>query len=595
MTRARKTKGEIGPPPKAGPARWTAGDPETAPVPQGETSRLEALASLDILDTPPEEAYDRFVRLAAQIFEAPTALLSFVARDRQWFKARVGFEAEQTERCVSFCQFSIFAGEPLLAPNALESPRFADNPLVLGEPHIRFYAGVPIVLDGRYPIGTLCVIDYAPREQVEPALMERLEDLAALIVSALERRRTEREYNTLRERELMIRGQALDAATDGVAFTDGLGCFTYMNDAHARFFGFERGQQLVGKSWSVLYDAAERRRMQEEALAEAFTHGRWTGPAVGTRRDGTRFEQELSLSLMETGGLLCVTRDVTERKAMEERTQQLERELLQQGRMEALGALAGGLAHEINTPAQYIGDNVAFLGSCLNDLIPLMRGYRDALNDGAMERLEELEARAAACDFDFLADEVLPAIDQCAEGIARIREIVTAIKRYSHPGGAEAAFVNLSEAVDLAGAISVNQWKYVATLEKRLPDDLPPVRCNVGDVTQVLLNLIVNAAHAIEDAKRPTRGLIRIEARRDGDDVVLSVSDNGVGVAPDIADHIFDPFFTTKPVGRGSGQGLALSRSIVETRHQGRLSFESVLGEGTRFDIRLPIDGPRQA
>ncbi|MEQ8604739.1 MAG: ATP-binding protein [Marivibrio sp.] len=575
--------------------RWVEGAVETAPVPENEAERLHTLESLDILDTQPEEAYDRVVRLAAQLFGAPTALLTFIDRDRQWFKARVGFEAPQSKRCISFCQFVAATGEPLVVPDVTGDPIFRDNPFVVGAPGIRFYAGAPITLDGDHTLGSLCVIDYTPREPVPEELLARLKDLAAIVITTLERRREERETARNRERELAILGAALDKATDGVAVTDEVGQFVYMNDAHARVFGYQHGAELIGESWSRLYEPAERRRMQDGPLAEVFSKGAWTGSAEGLKKNGDTFPQEISLTYLETtGGLLCVTRDVTERKAMEARTQTLERELLERGRMEALGALAGGLAHEINTPAQYIGDNIDFLQDSLGDVMPLVADIRAALQEAEPVKAAALEERARAMDFDYLADEVLPAVAQCKQGVGRIRDIVTAIKRYAHPGGAELAYCELNEAVELAVAISVNQWKYAAALEKRLPQDLPHVRCNSSDVTQVLLNLIVNAAHAIEDQRRGTRGLIVIEATVEGDEVVVAVNDDGPGVPEELRAKIFDPFFTTKDVGRGMGQGLALCRSIVEVRHQGALLVKDAEQGGARFEIRLPIDGARQ-
>lgn len=575
--------------------RWVEGAPATAPVPKNEAGRQHVLDSLDILDTPPEEAYDRIVRLAAELFGAPTALLTFIDRDRQWFKARVGFDARETERCISFCQFVASEGAPLVVPDATRHPTFHDNPFVTDAPGIRFYAGAPIVLDGKYTLGSLCVIDYAAREAAAPALVERLGDLAAIVVDMLDRRREAREVARSRDQELAILGAALDRATDGVAVTDEVGQFKYMNDAHARIFGYQQGADLIGKSWGTLYRPEERKRMQDGPLEAVFQKGAWTGAAEGLRRDGTTFPQDISLTyLAATGGLLCVTRDVSERKAMEARTQTLERELLERGRMEALGALAGGLAHEINTPAQYIGDNIDFLGDSLADVMPLVADIRALLQESGGGKAVALEERAREMDFDYLADEVLPAVAQCKQGVKRIRDIVTAIKRYAHPGGAEMAYCDLAEAVELASAISVNQWKYVAALEKRLPADLPHVRCNSSDITQVLLNLIVNAAHAIEDAKSGARGVIIIEAAADGSEVVVSVTDTGPGVPAELRGKIFDPFFTTKEVGRGMGQGLALCRSIVEARHQGKLTVTDAPGGGARFEIRLPIDGPKQ-
>jgi len=287
-------------------------------------------------------------------------------------------------------------------------------------------------------------------------------------------------------------------------------------------------------------------------------------------------------------GLLLLRRDITDRKA-------LESHLAHALKLEAIGQLAAGIAHEINTPAQYLGDNLRFLADAFRDLDVLLRPLADRLRDegGALD-LETLVAGAREIDLAYLREEIPQAIRQSLDGIARISEIVRSMKEFSHPGGREKAPADINAALRSTITVSRNEWKYVAEVETDLAPDLPPVRCRIGEINQVFLNLIVNAAHAIADKVGDSgeKGRIRITTRRDGNEVEVRISDTGTGIPADVQPRIFDPFFTTKEVGRGTGQGLAIARATVEKGHGGRLTFETTPGEGTTFVLRLPVDPP---
>ncbi|MEV6493170.1 ATP-binding protein, partial [Actinoplanes sp. NPDC051633] len=195
-------------------------------------------------------------------------------------------------------------------------------------------------------------------------------------------------------------------------------------------------------------------------------------------------------------------------------------------------------------------------------------------------------------DADFLIAEVPTALVQSLEGLERVAQIVRAMKAFGHPGTEEMTLANLSELIENTLVVAAGETRYVADLETELAD-LPLVRCHAGDINQTLLNLVVNAAHAIDSAGRG-RGTIRVTTRRDGDEVVIEVADTGNGVPPEIADKLFDPFFTTKEVGRGTGQGLSLARSLVVDRHHGAIGFRSEVGVGSVFTVRLPLDARDQ-
>ncbi|HEX3761410.1 MAG TPA: ATP-binding protein [Kofleriaceae bacterium] len=261
-------------------------------------------------------------------------------------------------------------------------------------------------------------------------------------------------------------------------------------------------------------------------------------------------------------------------------------------RLEAVGQLAAGIAHEINNPLQYVGDHLEFVHEATADLL------------GLIDRIEAWSAAPGpagapaqfgldAVDLPFMRRELPEALDAIHGGIQRIRSIVRAMKDLSHPGMREARAADINRAIESALEISASSYRTFADVDKRL-SPLPQVTCFIVELGQVFLNLIVNAAHAMEArGEGHGRGTLTVTSALDGDSVVISVSDTGDGIPPEIQQRIFDPFFTTKEVGRGTGQGLAIARAIVVDRHGGSLSFDSVPARGTTFTIRLPVAGPR--
>ena len=263
-----------------------------------------------------------------------------------------------------------------------------------------------------------------------------------------------------------------------------------------------------------------------------------------------------------------------------ERERQLERELRQSQKLEAVGQLAAGVAHEINTPIQFVSDSLYFLRDAFADLIRAAQG----------------ECSAEEADLPYLVDEVPQAVARCEEGVGRVAEIVRALKELSHPDSREKASSDLNRACRNASIVTKNETKNVADVLLEL-GDIPEVPCHLGDVSQVLINLVVNAAHAIEDRigrdEGMRRGSITISTAKEGDFVRISVADDGGGIPEAIRERIFEPFFTTKAVGRGTGQGLAIARGIVVDRHGGTLEFDSEVGRGTTFHVRLPVQAVR--
>jgi signal transduction histidine kinase len=260
-----------------------------------------------------------------------------------------------------------------------------------------------------------------------------------------------------------------------------------------------------------------------------------------------------------------------------------ESELRQIQKMESVGRLAAGIAHEINTPIQFVGDNLRFLAEAFGDLTGILAAYR--AGDSAAAAAAEAEV-----DIEFLLAEVPEALGQTVGGIDRVAGIVRAMKAFGHPGEEEKAPVDLNEVVRNTLVVASSEVKYVAEVETDLAE-LPPVWCHVGDINQVLLNLVVNAAHAVGAAVGATGelGTITVRTRAEGDEAVIDVADTGCGIDPRLAHRVFEPFFTTKQAGSGTGQGLALASSLIVDRHSGSITFSSEPGAGTTFTVRLPV------
>lgn len=273
---------------------------------------------------------------------------------------------------------------------------------------------------------------------------------------------------------------------------------------------------------------------------------------------------------------------------------QLEIELRHAQKLESIGSLAAGVAHEINTPIQYVGDSVHFIADALEDLLAVLGTYRELAAEAATvpalaPKVAELALLEEELDVAFVEEEAPRAVTRTFSGIDRVSRIVNAMRELSHPGG-ERSFHDLGEVVESAVTVTRHQTKSVAeVVVEREP--APNVACERGDVGQLVVNLIVNAAHAVEDARHSlarTEGRIVVRVAEESGGVVVSVSDNGVGIPPAVRSRIFDPFFTTKETGRGTGQGLALAQRVMD-RHGGRISFATETGVGTTFRCWFPL------
>jgi two-component system NtrC family sensor kinase len=387
----------------------------------------------------------------------------------------------------------------------------------------------------------------------------------------------------IREVDRVLPGALLGVDARGFVFS--------ANDAAVRLLGHDR-DELLGKAFAEI-------QVEPAFTGEALTALLGERRVVSHERtwlDRLGHRIPVQLSLAASGGpdeappmYICVAADLRERRRME-------LEIRQKQKLEAVGQLAAGVAHEINTPVQYVGDSLHFLREsfeALSLVAHACRDTREGLASGAVSapdfarQLDELFAEA---DLEFVMENAPPAFVRAVDGIARVAEIVGAMLECAHPAQKSRAATDLNRTIHNVLTVARSEYKYVADVALDLRP-LPPVICHAGDIGQVLLNLIVNAGHAMADVFRAeqVRGVLTVRSSVDSeaDAVVVEIGDSGGGIPADVHERIFEPFFTTKPVGRGTGQGLAIARAIAE-RHGGSLRFETTLGVGTTFMLRLP-------
>jgi signal transduction histidine kinase len=396
----------------------------------------------------------------------------------------------------------------------------------------------------------------------------------------------------LEQRREMFRLMA--ESTSAIPFTLNLtrSCFTYIGAQGIADSGIPESQWKVPGALDIVVPREtnpEIRQRFDECKIGLFefvtplSHGnarrtevRWTGTCETVK--GAKYLRGLML-------------DVTELR-------RLGRELAAAQKLESVGRLAAGVAHEINTPVQFVSDNVQFVRTSMTDVATVIRAYRDlksaakSASDlaGAVQLAEDAEKVA---DLDYILESAPQALDSSIEGLGRIATIVRSMKEFAYPDQAQKTLGDLNQAIRSTLVIAHNEYKFVAELCTEFAD-LPPISCYLGEINQVVLILLVNASHAIADVVKDTGNLgkLVVRTRLDGDWVEISIGDTGTGIPEAARNKIFDPFFTTKEVGKGTGQGLAIAHSVIVKKHGGTLRFETECGKGTTFFIRLPIDAP---
>ncbi len=309
-----------------------------------------------------------------------------------------------------------------------------------------------------------------------------------------------------------------------------------------------------------------------------------------------RAVQKIQLSGEEV--LLLTFVDISQQKQAEKQRQELEQDLQSSSRLKAIGTLAAGIAHEINTPIQYIGDNVRFLEEATEDLMVLLVHYDKLVlalerQNLVPEELESVRQKAEEIDLEFLNEEIPSALKQSFTGLEDVTRIVMAMKTFSHQGEGKVSTYDLNQGINNTLAVSHNRWKLAADVNLDLDEKLPKLSCFTGEINQVILNLVVNAADAIIELKGENtteKGVISIRTYQEDGFACLEVKDSGVGMTDEVKQKVFDPFYTTKEVGKGTGQGLSLTQRIITERHHGSIEVDSEYGKGSTFSVKLTLD-----
>lgn len=444
----------------------------------------------------------------------------------------------------------------------------------------------PIIVRDQF-IGAIevCCLENPAADRASPFLDEEqalLEHISDHLGRVIERNTAMAEVESLKQQIEFILG----ATKTGLDIIDADFNIVYVDPACQAIYGDPAGRQCHE------YFHREGMLGADGALARALQTRQPVVTETVLPLEGNRPVQTTTIPFQDARGNWLVAEvnvDLSERKRME-------RELAQSQRLEAIGHLAAGIAHEINTPIQYVGDNLRFLQQSFRELTDVLACYHRLLEDakqGSALAGRAAEAAAGQCDLDYLAEEIPKAIVQSVEGVDRVASIVRAMKEFSHPGSREKQRIDLNRAIENTLTVSRNEWKYVADLVTDFDPLLPRVDCLPNEINQAVLVLVVNAAHAIRGAAGDAagrKGTVTVRTRHSGDWAEVDIEDTGTGIPEAIRHKIFDPFFTTKAIGQGTGQGLAIAQDIVVSKHGGSITFASEVGRGTTFTIRLPVD-----
>jgi len=459
---------------------------QKAPIPENENERLLSLQMLNILDTPIESRFDCITKISQNLFNVPISTLTLVDKDREWYKSVVGLSCTQGPRDISFCGHAVLENDILYVEDTTKDERFADNPMVKGNPPIRFYAGQSLTGPGGHRIGVLCIKDTKPRKFPSEQI-NKLKDLA---------RWAEIELNS---RELT----------------------------------------------QALIDRKDKQELLEKKMGEL--------------------------------------------KKSHEELKKTQAHLLQSEKMASIGQLAAGVAHEINNPIGFVGGNIQVLQEYFgtySQLVELSIRAQESLAKNQTEDFnmftKQLREKINDVDIDFLIEDTKNLLKESNQGIDRVKKIVLGLRSFSHISEEKKLMVQINDIIQNSLDLTYNELKYKADIEKQL-NAVTRVECYPQQISQVLINLFVNAAQAITQ-----HGTVKVSSYEDEKNVYITVADSGQGMNEETRKKIFDPFFTTKPVGQGTGLGLSISYEIIVDHHKGNLEVESQLGLGSTFKISLP-------
>jgi PAS domain S-box-containing protein len=430
----------------------------------------------------------------------------------------------------------------------------------------------------------------AERKRAEEQLAQLNQRLASLVeqrTEQLNRRNAELTVSEERYRNLV------ETMQEGILVVDGEGRLTYVNRQMSNMLEMTPGK-MIGQICAQFIEE-KNRDIFESKLTSADDQFASKFEINFIRSDGHIVSTLVTPTSLANGegrshGCFAVVTDISNLK-------QLQTRLLHAQKLESIGQLAAGIAHEINTPTQYVLSNAQFLGDAFKELVEVLAAHESlfsALKNGlsTSKAMEVVEKNKENHQLESLLKEISGALNDIFEGLERISNIVGSVKRFAHPGQDATALADLNDAIRNTIAVSTNEWKYVANVVTDLDPALPLVPCNISDINQVILNLIINAAHAITDRQivgsAAGKGTITLKTRKIGEFAEILITDTGSGIPVNIRTRIFDPFFTTKSIEKGKGQGLAIARTIITETHHGTIDFETGVGCGTTFIIRLP-------
>lgn len=404
-------------------------------------------------------------------------------------------------------------------------------------------------------------------------------------------------YETKKSRnQISMLLSAIEQSPEIIIITDPVGVVEYVNPVFTKVsqFGVE---EIFGKNVSMLRSGLHSDEFYGGVWQKISEKKIWSGEFVNKKKNGEIYYLKASIApvfdpLGNIAHFVAVEQDVSDFKKMQQN-------LIQSQKLESVGQLAAGIAHEINTPVQYIGDNFRFLNQSTESLIDIIEMVSDMVNvsefvdEDQLKNCLIIKDKLANSDIGFFKDEIPLSIKQSLEGIEHISKIVKAMKEFAHPGGADKGQINVNRIIENVVTISRNEWKYAATIETSLEESLPQVMGYANEISQVVLNMIINAAHALNekyDSGNAGKGIIYLTTSSNQSEIKISIKDTGTGIPEHLRPKIYDPFFTTKDVGKGTGQGLYLAHDIIVNKHGGNIELNSLEGEFTEFVIHLPMN-----
>jgi len=547
-----------------------------------EEDRLNELRRLQVLDTPAERAFDELTAIASWIFQAPTSAISLVDQDRQWFKARRGIEVSETPREESFCAHTILSDNVMVVEDAKQDSRFHDNPNVSQPNGVRFYAAAPVYGAKQLPLGTICVVDFVPR-QVTPEqlgalrhLGNQVSDQLRLRLELLESRRLQEQLEI--EKERLKQTQIIERENHRFLQTvlDQLPVAVFCKDAtqDLRFSLWSRKcediwglfpQEVLGRTdFEILpQERAQKIRERDEYVLQAQARHEIAEEQVETRVRGARWLRTVKVPVFSESGqpqyVLGISEDITEKKEQRQLIEAQQKKIFASSKMSALGEMAAGIAHEINNPLAII------LGRS-TQLIEISK-YEEPNLDLIRSGLEKIGSTAE-----------------------RIAKIVRGLKKFSRHGEAEpilsvSVFQIIADTLELCDEKAKNLGIHIRKKFDESQSFL--LECRPVMISQVLLNLLNNACDAIGPLDEKW---IEIEVSATSELICIKIRDSGPGIAPHIVERMMEPFFSTKAVDVGTGLGLSISKNIIE-EHGGRLQY--IANEAnTCFQITLPLEAP---